>query len=167
MKWTVNDPNGSATNLRGRQGTNLTLINQGQTQVAAIGALTEAGNVVTVVLTNRLTGLQVGFAVTISGCTPDGYNGSFVVTSIAANGLSFTYTNPTAALGASTTTANITVGCDVYFDTTAGGSRLNASQPGSIPDGTRIAVGGGEVQFTDSPLLYLRSQVQTQIEIQP
>ena len=63
-----------------------------------VGALTEAVNVVTVVAANNFI---PGQSVTITGVTPTAYNGTYTIT--AATSAQFTYTNPTAGLGASTT----------------------------------------------------------------
>lgn len=56
---------------------------------------------------------------------------------------------------------------DVYFDTTENGSRLNATAPGAVPQGTLLANSGGQVQFTAAPPIWLRSATQTTVEIQP
>lgn len=176
MKQLVNSPDGYATNLAGRKGTNLTLVNQGGSSAVAAAAATEAGNVVTIVPTNPIPNLQAGQAIQINGIVPSGYNGSFIITSVAANG-NFTYFNPVSGLGASTVAGTATQGCDVYFDTSAVSSRLNTSKPsgvvagnnvpGDVPDGTKIAAGGGQVQFTNAPIIWLRAAVQTTIEVQP
>lgn len=63
-----------------------------------ISAISEAANTVTVT-TQQAHGLSVGQLVTILNVVPSGYNGQFaVVTAPALN--QFTYTNPTAGLGA-------------------------------------------------------------------
>jgi hypothetical protein len=167
MKWLVNDPVGNATNLRARTGANLTLVNQGGSAVIAIGALTEVGNVCTFVLTTDIPGLAAGQAITIAGVVAAGYNGSFICTAYNHATLTGTYTNPTAGLGNSTGAGTLTQGCDVYLDTSGAGARLNGSAPGNVPDGTRIAAGGGQVQFTSAPVIFLRAAVQTVIEVQP
>jgi len=166
MKQYVNDPAGYATNLRLRQGTNLTLINQGIVANIAIGGATEAANTVTIVV-DRPHGLKPGDAVTVGGgILAAGYAGVWTVLTVPT-AFSYTYTNPTAGLAASTAAGTSTQGCDVYFDTSAIASRLNTSLPGTVPDGSRIAAGGGQVQFTNAPIIWLRAQLQTFLEIQP
>lgn len=87
MQWLVNDPYGFATSLTGREGTNLTIVNQSAT--------------------------------------------------------------------------------DVYFDTSGNASRLNGTVAGAVPQGTKIAANGGQVQFTSAPTIFLRAASQTTVEIQP
>ena len=66
-------------------------------QTATPTAITETGNVVTVTAANTFT---VGQLITVSGVTPAGYNGTYVVQT--ASGTSFTYTDATASLAAAT-----------------------------------------------------------------
>lgn len=169
MKWIVNAPDGYATNLKARAGTNLTLVNQGGSAAIAVAAATQAGNITTITPTNPIPNLQPGQAVTISGVLPAGYNGSFgpILSVNAATG-AFTFSNPANnGAAASTAAGTATQGCDVYFDTNAVATRLNSSFPGATPDGTRIAAGGGQVQFTDAAIIWMRAAVQTTIEVQP
>lgn len=57
---------------------------------------------------------------------------------------------------------------DVYFDSNPG--RLNASAPGSVPSGTKIANTGGQIQFASYPdngVVWVRAATQTTLEVQP
>lgn len=167
MKQTVNDATGFASRLVGRRHKNLTIVNQGQIGVAAIGALTEAGNVVTFTLTNPSSDIVPGQPITVVGALPNGYNGVYNVTAYNSSTGVGTYNNPTGGLAASTAAANIITGCDVYFETSAVATRLNASAPGTIPSGTKLSAGGGQVQFTDAPEIWMRAILQTTVEVQP
>lgn len=75
-------------------------------------------------------------------------------------------TNLSQRVGTNLTLVNQSA-TDIFFDTSGAAARLNASVPGSTPDGTKIAANGGQVQFTDAPLIYLRSATQTTLEVQP
>ncbi len=66
----------------------------------ALGAAIETGNVVAVT-TSANHNFVVGQSVVIAGVTPAGFNGTFTITGILSP-TSFTYTDPTAALGTST-----------------------------------------------------------------
>ena len=56
---------------------------------------------------------------------------------------------------------------DVYYDVEAVAGTLNGSAPGSIPSGTKIANGGGTVQFFIAPKdLWVRSATQTVLDLQ-
>lgn len=169
MKWFVNAPDGMATRLTGRKGTNLTIVNQGPSAIVATGGATEAGNTVTLNLSAPISGLIVGSIVKVvpSIAADSGYAGAFRILTIDATSKVLTLTNPTAGLAASTAAITVILGCDVYFDTSAQGSRLNAAPGGAVPDGTLIAAGGGQVQFTNAPEIWLRAQLQVSVEIQP
>lgn len=57
---------------------------------------------------------------------------------------------------------------DVYIDTDP--SRLNASLPGAVPSGTKLAAAGGQIQiaaFFTSGVIYARAAAQVTIEVQP
>jgi hypothetical protein len=56
---------------------------------------------------------------------------------------------------------------DVYMDAEAG--RLNASAPGSTPNGTRIAANGGEHRIRHWPCkgMWVRAAATTTIEVEP
>jgi hypothetical protein len=58
-------------------------------------------------------------------------------------------------------------GVDVYYDEEAG--RLNASQPGTIPNGSKLAANGGTVTIWKFPCggLWVRAAAQTTIEVEP
>lgn len=72
------------------------------TKAVAIGAATSSGTVATIAIAGH--GYQPGNVVTIAGVTPAGYNGTVVVSSIAADGNSFTYTLPSGASGLAAST---------------------------------------------------------------
>jgi hypothetical protein len=56
---------------------------------------------------------------------------------------------------------------DVYYDVESIAGTLNASVPGAIPTGTKIANGGGQATFLDCPReLWVRAATQTVIDIQ-
>lgn len=56
---------------------------------------------------------------------------------------------------------------DVYYDVQLNGAGLNASAPGTVPQGTKITNGGGFVQFNEAPKdLWVRSATQTQLDVQ-
>lgn len=74
---------------------------------AATGTITATSNTATATATAH--GLNTGNSATISGATPSGYNGTYVVTVIDAN--TFTYTYPTAApLAAASGSINVAIG---------------------------------------------------------
>lgn len=55
---------------------------------------------------------------------------------------------------------------DAYVDDDA--NRLNNKGPGSIPEGTKIANGGGQIQISDfKGLIWIRAATPTQVEVQP
>ena len=62
--------------------------------VSAITSAIEKNTTVTIILSTPLTGLSVGQSVAISGITPSGYDGTFVVTAVNAGYTQFTYTAP-------------------------------------------------------------------------
>ena len=56
---------------------------------------------------------------------------------------------------------------DVYYDVMAAGAQLNGSAPGTIPTGTKLANGGGTIQFFNAPRdLWVRSATQTTLSVQ-
>lgn len=67
--------------------------------------------------------------------------------------------------GASVTLINQSA-IDVYFDAEPG--RLNASAPGTTPNGTKLAANGGEKEFENFPgSMWFRAIANTSIEVQP
>jgi hypothetical protein len=55
---------------------------------------------------------------------------------------------------------------DVYFDFNK--DRLNASAPGVVPDGTKIAASTGQIQLDNFPgVVWTRAVAATFIEVQP
>lgn len=64
-----------------------------------ISAATESTNTVTITTGAVLHGYTVGQTVNISGVTPTGYNGNWLIVTVPST-TTFTYTNPTAGLGA-------------------------------------------------------------------
>lgn len=55
---------------------------------------------------------------------------------------------------------------DVYVDFNK--DRLNASAPGVVPAGTKLAANTGQIQFDNFPgLLWTRAVSSTSIEVQP
>ena len=71
----------------------------------AVGAATESGNTVTIT-TSAAHNFVVGQTVVIAGITPTGYNGTFTITSVPTP-TTFTYTNPTSGLAASTVRSSV------------------------------------------------------------
>jgi len=69
-----------------------------------INSITESGQTVTVTVTS-VSGLVVGTGVTISGVTPAGYNGAFLINSISPLHNTFTYINSATGLAAGTGTS--------------------------------------------------------------
>jgi len=67
-----------------------------------ITSLSEVGNTVTATVTGSLPIAATSSQVVISGVTPAGYNGTFVMASLNQSTNSFTYNDPTAGLGAAT-----------------------------------------------------------------
>lgn len=68
-------------------------------QSSNIAAITEAGNLVTVTLTNALSNVSAGMAIQITGGAVAGYDGTFPITSIS--GTTLQYVSPVAGLAAS------------------------------------------------------------------
>lgn len=55
---------------------------------------------------------------------------------------------------------------DVYFDADWG--RIAQGLQGSVPTGTKIANGGGQVQWSSFPgVMYVRAVTPTSLEVQP
>lgn len=57
---------------------------------------------------------------------------------------------------------------DCYIDFDAG--RLNATAPGVVPSGSKIASGGGQLQITNLPepgVIWARAAVQMDLDVQP
>ena len=77
--------------------------------------ISESGNTVTVTTSATLPALLVGTQVKIAGVVPAGYNGTFSVASVAANGRSFTYTNTSSGLTAGTHGAGTSATFSVTF----------------------------------------------------
>jgi hypothetical protein len=72
------------------------LPNVGPNQSSAITAISESGNVVTVTLASAIGEASVGGPIVISGVSIGGYDGNFVISSIA--GATIQYTNPISGL---------------------------------------------------------------------
>lgn len=68
-------------------------------QSSGIAAISEAGNVATVTLTNALSNVNAGMAISIVGGTVAGYDGTFPITSVS--GTTLQYVNPVTGLAAS------------------------------------------------------------------
>jgi hypothetical protein len=57
-------------------------------------------------------------------------------------------------------------GVDVFFDREP--SRLNATAPGTVPNGSKLAANGGEKEFDNWPgAMWFRAISNTTIEVQP
>lgn len=98
----------------------------------AITVASEATNTVTIT-TSAAHGYSVGQTVNISGMTPTGYNGNWLIVTVPS-GTTFTYTNPTAGLGA--------------------GSVFGAVQtPALGPAGLVSTVSGLQVQVAPGPVV--------------
>jgi hypothetical protein len=69
-----------------------------------IAAISESGTTVTVTVNGTLPSTITSTTVVISGVTPGGFNGSYLVTSVTPGSTTstFTYTDPTAGLGTGT-----------------------------------------------------------------
>jgi DNA-binding beta-propeller fold protein YncE len=83
--------------------TTFTFPNLGPNQISVIGGISEVGNAVTLTVANSLSQAQVGgqiviSGVTVSGTNPNGYNGSFIIS--AVNGNSISYVNTVTGLPA-------------------------------------------------------------------
>lgn len=69
-------------------------------------------------------------------------------------------------VGSTVTIVNQDAANDCYLDFDP--MRLAATAPGAVPNGTKIAKGGGQVQFTSFPgSVYLRAAVDMLLEVQP
>jgi hypothetical protein len=101
--------------------------------VATGGATTAAsGDGTTATITTTTAhGLAIGDLVTISGVTPTGYNGTFVLTGVATNTIS--YTNTTT--GAQTVAGSVTVPAQTFITArSAGTTGLVVKSAGTVAD---------------------------------
>jgi DNA-binding beta-propeller fold protein YncE len=74
------------------------LPNVGPNQSSAITAISESGSLVTVTLASAIGEASVGGPIVISGVSIGGYDGNFVISSIAGAGTTIQYTDPISGL---------------------------------------------------------------------
>lgn len=56
---------------------------------------------------------------------------------------------------------------DIYWEVAAQGGGINATAPGVIPNGTKLAANGGTVQFQNAPdNIWVRAISQTVLDVQ-
>lgn len=102
-----------------------------------------SSNVATVT-TSTATGLAVGDTVVVSGIVPAGYNGTFVVTSVFANGITYALTPNPGAYTSGGTVAG----------TTGGNFDVGGDGPSDLgyPPGTLMYLGMKRVPIPSTPL---------------
>ncbi|CAM6055340.1 unnamed protein product, partial [Sphagnum tenellum] len=114
--------------------------------VATPTALAWSAGVATVTATT--TNLQVGMVVTITGCTPSAYNGTWTVASVTGT-TAFTFALPLAATpGSGTVFGSVTVNPSYQFSTGDAGASVLITYRYTVTGGQTIIINNQQLGYT-------------------